>query len=114
MKIKSLSLLTVAVFGVMALGAAPSQAAGGTYSCKGYAEMSKTGSPTAYSTCKADGNGRRVAQHRVVLKCDQVQGARESVVTYTRYGNWAGPNERSNVACAKTKNFLRGVSVETK
>ncbi|MEJ8657708.1 hypothetical protein [Streptomyces sp. MS1.AVA.4] len=93
------------------LAAAPAQAAG-KYSCKAYASMDKLGRPTAYSTCKA-GGGKKVAKHRVQIKCDQVQGARERVVTITLHGPWVGPGQKSNVKCG-FKNYLRGFSVQTR
>ncbi|MGW0556237.1 MULTISPECIES: hypothetical protein [unclassified Streptomyces] len=93
------------------IAAAPAQAAG-KYSCKGYASMDKLGRPTAYSTCKA-GGGKAVSKHRVKLTCDQVQGAREHVVTHTVYGPWVGPGQKSNVRCG-FKNYLRGFGVQAK
>ncbi len=93
------------------LTAAPAQAAG-KYTCKAYADMDRLGRPNAYSTCKG-GSGKAVAKHRVVIKCDQVQGAREHVMTWTLYGLLVGPGQKSTVRCG-TKNFLRGFSVQTK
>ncbi|WP_351227801.1 hypothetical protein [Streptomyces sp. NPDC002133] len=91
--------------------AAPAQAVG-KYSCKAYASLDKLGRPTAYSACKSGGT-KAVGTHRVQIKCDQVQGAREQVVTHTLYGPWVGPGKKSTVRCG-TKNFLRGFSVQTR
>jgi hypothetical protein len=99
------------VGGAGLIAASPAHAAG-KYTCKAYASMDRIGRPTAYSTCKA-GGGKGVSKHRVVIKCDQVQGAREHVMTWTLYGSWVGPGQKSNVHCG-TKNFLRGFSVQTK
>ncbi|MEV6553119.1 hypothetical protein AB0M57_31105 [Streptomyces sp. NPDC051597] len=93
------------------IAAAPAQAAG-KYTCKAYADMDKAGRPNAYSVCRG-GGGKTVSQHRVEIKCDQVQGAREHVVTYTMHGPWVGPGQKSTVQCG-FKNFLRGFSVQTK
>lgn len=103
--------VTLGVAGTGLLAATPAQAAG-KYTCKAYASMDKLGRPTAYSTCKA-GSGKAVKQHRAVIKCDQVQGAREHVMTWTLYGPWVGPGQKSHVRCG-TKNFLRGFSAQTK
>ncbi|WP_405598528.1 hypothetical protein OG741_16395 [Streptomyces sp. NBC_01410] len=93
--------------------AAPAEAATAKYACKAYADMDGIGRPTAYSTCVKKGSGKAVRLHRVEIKCDQVQGARETVVTYTLYGPWVSPGKKSNVRCG-TKNFLRGFKVQTK
>ncbi|GAA3928781.1 hypothetical protein GCM10022244_42330 [Streptomyces gulbargensis] len=112
---KKLASGTLAVMlgaaGTGLLAAAPAQAAG-KYACKAYASMDKLGRPTAYSTCKS-GGGKAVKQHRVVIKCDQVQGAREHVMTWTLHGPWVGPGQKSHVRCG-TKNFLRGFSAQTR
>ncbi|MFJ9433387.1 hypothetical protein ACIRQY_27545 [Streptomyces sp. NPDC101490] len=111
-KIAAMSLtVMMGAVGTGLLAAAPAQAAG-KYTCKATASMDKLGRPNASSVCKA-GGGKAVAKHRVVIKCDQVQGAREQVMTWTLYGSWVGPGQKSTVRCG-TKNFLRGFSVQTK
>ncbi|MCP3820509.1 hypothetical protein NLX86_21155 [Streptomyces sp. A3M-1-3] len=104
------------VMGASATGlitAAPAEAAGAKYKCKAYAKLDGLGRPTAYSTCSKSSGGKAVRLHRVEIKCDQVQGAREHVVTYTLHGPWVSAGKKSNVKCG-FKNYLRGFSVQTK
>ncbi|HZX38920.1 MAG TPA: hypothetical protein VFF37_11400 [Streptomyces sp.] len=92
---------------------APAEAAAAKYACKAYAKMDSLGRPTAYSSCAKSGSGKAVRLHRVEIKCDQVQGAREHVVTYTLHGPWVSAGKKSTVRCG-TKNFLRGFKVQAK
>ncbi|MEV6649422.1 hypothetical protein [Streptomyces sp. NPDC051219] len=104
------------VMGATATGlitAAPAQAAPAKYKCKAYGKLDGIGRPMAYSTCARSAGGKAVRLHRVEIKCDQVQGAREQVVTYKLHGPWVSAGKKSNVRCG-TKNYLRGFSIQTK
>ncbi|ULR51148.1 hypothetical protein [Streptomyces deccanensis] len=93
--------------------AGPAEAAPVRYRCKAYFQLGKLGRPEAYSECWRSRRGKAVNQHRARIVCEQVQGAREHLVKWTLYGDWASPKKKSTVRCG-FKNFLMGGGVETR
>ncbi|MEU0381995.1 hypothetical protein ABZ093_32585 [Streptomyces cyaneofuscatus] len=93
--------------------ASPAQAAGAKYTCKATPSLS-LGRPVSTSSCKKSAKGKTVKQHRAVLLCDVVRGrGAEHPVTWTVFGKWKKPAEKSSVKCG-FGSFLRSVKVETK
>lgn len=93
--------------------AEPAEAAPAKYKCKAYFQLDKWGRPEASSECWRSSKGKAVKKHRAKIVCDQAQGAREHVVEWALYGDWASPAKKSTVRCG-FKNFLMGGGVETR
>ncbi len=99
--------------GVTLAAAAPAAAAGAKYTCKATPSLS-LGRPVSTSSCKKSAKGKAVKKHRAVLLCDVVRGrGTPHDVTWTLYGDWKKPGQKSTVKCGFSS-FLRSVKVETK
>ncbi|MFE9803318.1 hypothetical protein ACWC98_07540 [Streptomyces goshikiensis] len=112
MKLKSVvvALAAASALGVLGAPAASAAPAGGIDGgCKATAGLDGLGRPKVTSKCS--GRFASGAQHRAVITCDTVQGAREHVVRHTYRSGWTSTGSAATVGCG-FKSFLVGANSE--